>query len=40
MNGADKRFWDFSALVKGRSNRYRAACNGVFSAFGQLAGNG
>jgi hypothetical protein len=38
-NGADKRFWDFSALYRGRSNRYRLACNGVFSAAGQLAGN-
>ena len=40
LNGADKRFWDYSALFRGRSNRYRIACNGVFSAFGQLAGNG
>lgn len=38
--GADKRPWDFSALYRGRSNRYRVACNGLFSAFGQLAGNG
>lgn len=36
----DKRFWDYRALFRGRSNRYRLACNVVFSAFAQWAGNG
>ncbi|KAK5170400.1 uncharacterized protein LTR77_004987 [Saxophila tyrrhenica] len=40
MEGADKRWWDYSVFFNNRSNRYRIACNGVFSAFGQLAGNG
>ena len=39
-SGADKRWWDYSALFKGRSNWYRVFCNGTFSAAGQLAGNG
>jgi MFS family permease len=36
----DKRFWDYSALFRGGSNRYRLSCNVVFSAFAQWAGNG
>ncbi|KAF2206530.1 hypothetical protein CERZMDRAFT_103292 [Cercospora zeae-maydis SCOH1-5] len=39
-NGADKRFWDYSALFGSRSARYRIACNVVFSIFAQWAGNG
>ncbi|CAK1358420.1 Lactose permease [Cercospora beticola] len=39
-NGADKRFWDYSALFGSRSARYRIACNIVFSIFAQWAGNG
>lgn len=34
----DKRAWDYSALFRGRSNRYRLLCNVVFSAFAQWAG--
>lgn len=40
LNGADKRFWDYSALFKTRASRYRIACNVVFSIFAQWAGNG
>ncbi|THV90171.1 general substrate transporter [Aureobasidium pullulans] len=39
MDGADKRYWDYSALFKNRSSRYRLACNCAFSCFGQWAGN-
>ncbi|KXT08497.1 hypothetical protein AC579_8615 [Pseudocercospora musae] len=39
-NGADKRFWDYSALFATRSGRYRILCNCVFSIFAQWAGNG
>ncbi|THW69628.1 general substrate transporter [Aureobasidium pullulans] len=39
MDGADKRYWDYSALFKKRSSRYRLACNCAFSCFGQWAGN-
>ncbi|KAK4500970.1 hypothetical protein PRZ48_006776 [Zasmidium cellare] len=39
-NGADKRFWDYRALFRNRSSRYRIACNCVFSIFAQWAGNG
>lgn len=40
LNGADKRWWDYSALFKTRASRYRLACNVVFSIFAQWAGNG
>lgn len=40
LNGADKRWWDYSALFKTRSARYRITCNVVFSIFAQWAGNG
>lgn len=36
----DKRFWDYRALFRNRSSRYRIACNCVFSIFAQWAGNG
>ena len=39
-NGADKRWWDYSALFKTRASRYRIACNCCFSIFCQWAGNG
>ncbi|KAI5362855.1 Putative major facilitator, sugar transporter, major facilitator superfamily [Septoria linicola] len=39
-NGADKRFWDYSALFGSRAARYRIACNCVFAIFAQWAGNG
>jgi sugar porter (SP) family MFS transporter len=39
-NGADKRFWDYSALFKTRASRYRIAVNCIFSIFCQWAGNG
>jgi len=38
--GADKRWWDYSALFKTRASRYRLTCNVVFSIFAQWAGNG
>jgi hypothetical protein len=40
MDGADKRWWDYSALFKTRSTRYRLFCNVAISVFGQWAGNG
>lgn len=40
LDGADKRWWDYSALFKTRASRYRIACNVVFSIFAQWAGNG
>ena len=40
MNLQDKRWWDYSALFKTRSSRYRLACNCCFSIFAQWAGNG
>jgi hypothetical protein len=40
LNGADKRWWDYSALFKNRASRYRITCNVVFSIFAQWAGNG
>ncbi|KAH0290444.1 general substrate transporter [Aureobasidium namibiae CBS 147.97] len=39
MDGADKRWWDYSALFKKASSRYRLACNCGFSIFAQWAGN-
>ncbi|KAJ8113870.1 hypothetical protein OPT61_g4103 [Boeremia exigua] len=40
MDGADKRWWDYTALFKQRSARYRLACNVIFVIFAQWAGNG
>ncbi|ORY08487.1 general substrate transporter [Clohesyomyces aquaticus] len=40
LDGADKRWWDYSALFKTRSSRYRMLCNICFSIFAQWAGNG
>lgn len=40
MDGADKRWWDYSALFKHRASRYRLACNCAITIFGQWAGNG
>ncbi|PVH95549.1 general substrate transporter [Periconia macrospinosa] len=40
LDGADKRWWDYSALFRTPSSRYRIACNIVFSIFAQWAGNG
>jgi hypothetical protein len=40
LDGADKRWWDYSALFKTRASRYRITCNVVFSIFTQWAGNG
>jgi hypothetical protein len=40
LDGADKRWWDYSALFKNRASRYRITCNVVFSIFAQWAGNG
>jgi len=39
MDGADKRWWDYRALFKNRSTRYRLMCNVSISIFGQWAGN-
>jgi len=39
-NGADKRFWDYSALFRNRNSIIRITCNVVVSIFGQWAGNG
>jgi sugar porter (SP) family MFS transporter len=40
LNGADKRWWDYSALFRSRGSCYRLACNVIISIFGQWAGNG
>ncbi|KAG4419453.1 hypothetical protein IFR04_007410 [Cadophora malorum] len=40
LDGADKRWWDYRALFKNRTSRYRLACNCCVSLFGQWAGNG
>ncbi|GAB7362863.1 hypothetical protein MBLNU230_g3165t1 [Neophaeotheca triangularis] len=40
LNGADKKFWDYSALFKTRASRYRILVNVTFSIFAQWAGNG
>jgi MFS family permease len=40
MDGGDKRWWDYGALFKTRSGRYRLACNCTFAVFAQWAGNG
>lgn len=40
MTGADKKWWDYRALFRDRSSRYRLACNCVFSICAQWAGNG
>jgi len=39
MDGADKRWWDYSALFKNRATCYRLFCNVCISIFGQWAGN-
>ncbi|RDL36991.1 MFS general substrate transporter [Venustampulla echinocandica] len=39
MDGADKRWWDYSALFKNRSTCYRLFCNVSITIFGQWAGN-
>ncbi len=39
MDGADKRWWDYSALFRDRASAYRLACNVIVSIFGQWAGN-
>lgn len=39
MDGADKRWWDYSALFKSRATVYRLFCNCSISIFGQWAGN-
>lgn len=39
MDGADKRWWDYSALFKNRSTCYRLFCNCCITIFGQWAGN-
>ncbi|KKZ67425.1 hypothetical protein EMCG_06876 [[Emmonsia] crescens] len=39
MDGADKRWWDYSALFKTDVSRYRMYCCCVISIFGQWAGN-
>ncbi|KAG9238915.1 general substrate transporter [Amylocarpus encephaloides] len=39
MDGADKRWWDYSALFKNRSTCYRLFCNVCITIFGQWAGN-
>jgi len=40
QDGADKRWWDYRALFKNRSSRYRLLVNCLTSLFGQWAGNG
>lgn len=40
MDGADKRWWDYRALFKNKSTRYRLFCNVAVVVFGQWAGNG
>ncbi|RYP08711.1 hypothetical protein DL764_001731 [Monosporascus ibericus] len=39
MDGADKRWWDYSALFRDRPSFYRLSCNVIVSIFGQWAGN-
>lgn len=39
MDGSDKRWWDYSALFKHRTSRYRLACNCTVAIFSQWAGN-
>ncbi|KAH7313450.1 general substrate transporter [Stachybotrys elegans] len=39
MDGADKRWWDYSALFRNRAAVYRLCCNLAVSIFGQWAGN-
>lgn len=40
LDGADRRWWDYSALFKHRASRYRLACNVCITIFSQWAGNG
>jgi hypothetical protein len=39
MDGADKRWWDYRALLRTSASRYRLLCNCMISVFGQWAGN-
>ncbi|KAM5367892.1 hypothetical protein ACJZ2D_009803 [Fusarium nematophilum] len=39
MDGADKRWWDYSALFRNRAAVYRLCCNLAVSIFSQWAGN-
>jgi MFS family permease len=39
LDGADKRWWDYSALFRNRASVYRLCCNMAVSIFGQWAGN-
>lgn len=40
QEGADKQFWNFKSVFKGRGNRYRFGLCMMVSVWGQLAGNG
>ncbi len=40
MDGADKRWWDYRALFKTKSDRYRLYCNLLVSCFGQWTSGG
>jgi len=39
MNGSEKTWWDYRALVRDRASFYRLTCNCIVSLFGQWAGN-
>lgn len=39
LNGADKRWWDYSALFRNKASVYRLSCNMCITIFGQWAGN-
>ena len=40
QEGADKQFWNFKSVFKGRGNRYRFGLCMMVAVWGQLAGNG
>jgi len=40
MDGADKRWWDYRALLKDKASMYRLYCNCIISIFSQWMGNG
>ncbi|THH08760.1 hypothetical protein EW145_g2484 [Phellinidium pouzarii] len=40
LDGSDKRWWDFKALVKTRNVRWRALMVFLMGFFGQMSGNG
>lgn len=40
LDGAEKRWWDYRALFRDRSSRYRLMCNLILSVWGQWSGNG